>query len=185
MLIDGDLIRWTESFISDRTMEIVCDGNVLQSHPVEAGMPKRSPMSPVLFPKHSTGPILSVEDRVQAVKGLCISNDLGWIATGKDENQMVKKLEGCAAESIEWASRRDIEFHTAKTDTALFTCRRDYKKYLRTKLTAEIQVGESFVWYNKEATQWLVACMDAHLTFKSITTVVCRGPAQQNPDFPY
>jgi len=37
--IDGDLIQWTESFLSNRTVEIVIEGNVLQSHPVEAGVP--------------------------------------------------------------------------------------------------------------------------------------------------
>jgi len=40
--IDGDLIRWTDSCLSERTVEMVIEGNVLLSHPVEAGDPQCS-----------------------------------------------------------------------------------------------------------------------------------------------
>jgi len=149
--IDGDLIRWTESFLSERTVEMVIKGNVLQSHPVEAGVPQGSPVSPILFAIHAAGLIKWVEERVQA-EGLSSVDDLGWVATGKDVNQAVKKLEACAAESIEWASRRDLQLNTAKTEAALFTHRRGHKKHLQPKLTAKIKVGDGFVRFNKEAT---------------------------------
>jgi hypothetical protein len=106
-----------------------------------------------------------VEERVQA-EGLSFIDDLGWLATGKDVNHMVRKLEACVAESIQWASRGDLLFDTAKTEAALFTRRRGHKKYLRPKLTAKIKVGDGFIWFNKEATWWLGVWMDAHLTFK-------------------
>jgi len=53
--IDGDLIRWTESLLSDRTVEMVIEGNVLQRHPVEAGIPQGSPVSPILFAIYTAG----------------------------------------------------------------------------------------------------------------------------------
>jgi len=83
---------------------MVIEGNVLQSHPVEAGVLQGSPVSPILFAIHTAGLVKWVEERVQA-KGLSFVDDLGWVATGKDVNQVVEKLETCAAESIEWASR--------------------------------------------------------------------------------
>jgi len=75
--IDGDLIRWTESFLSDRTVEMVIEGNVLQSHPVEAGVPQGSPVSPILFAIHTAWLIKWVEERVQGVEGLFFVDDLG------------------------------------------------------------------------------------------------------------
>jgi hypothetical protein len=72
----------------------------------------------------------------------------------------------CAAESIEWASRRDLQFDTAKTEAALFTRRRGHKKHLRPKLTAKIKVGNGFVQFNEEVTRWLGVSMDALLMFK-------------------
>jgi hypothetical protein len=38
--IDGDLIRWTESFLSDRTVEMIIKGNAMTRHPVEAASAK-------------------------------------------------------------------------------------------------------------------------------------------------
>jgi hypothetical protein len=106
-----------------------------------------------------------VEERVQA-EGLSFVDELGWVATVKDVNQVVENLEASAAESIEWASRRDLQFDTAKTEAALFICRRGHQKHLWPKRTAKIKVGDSFVRFNKEATRWLGVSMDAHLTFK-------------------
>jgi len=137
--IDRDLIRWTKSFPSDRTVEMVIEGNVLQSHPVEVGVPQASPVSPILVAIHTAELMKWVEERVQP-EGLSFVDNLGWIATRNDVNQVVRKLETCAAESMKWASRRDLQFDTAKTETALFTCRRGHKKHLRPKLTGKIKV---------------------------------------------
>jgi hypothetical protein len=32
--MDGDLIRWTESFLSERTVEMIIEGNAMERHPV-------------------------------------------------------------------------------------------------------------------------------------------------------
>jgi hypothetical protein len=53
--IGGDLIRWTESFHSERTVEIVIEGNNLQRHPVDACVPQCSPVLPILFAIHNPG----------------------------------------------------------------------------------------------------------------------------------
>jgi len=92
--IDGDLIRWTKSFLSERRVETVIEGNVLQSHPVEAGVPQGSPVWPILFAIHTAGLIKWVEERAHA-EGLSFVDDLRWVATGKDVNQVVEKLEAC------------------------------------------------------------------------------------------
>jgi len=38
MQMDRDLIRWTESFLSERTLEMIIEGNAMERHPVEAGI---------------------------------------------------------------------------------------------------------------------------------------------------
>jgi len=81
-------------------VQLVIKGDVLQSHPMEAGVPQGSPVSPILFAIHTAGLIKWVEERVLA-EGLSFVDDLGWVATGKDVNQVVERLQACAAESIE------------------------------------------------------------------------------------
>jgi len=67
-------------------------------------------------------------------------------------NLEVRKLEAGAVESMQWANRRDLQSATGKTEAALFTSRRGHRKDLRPKLTAKMNVGDTFVRFNKEAT---------------------------------
>jgi len=60
--MDGDHIRWTESFLSDTPVEMIIQGNAMERHPVEAGVPLRSPVSPILFAISPSGLIKWVEE---------------------------------------------------------------------------------------------------------------------------
>jgi hypothetical protein len=82
-------------------------------------------------------------------------DDLGWLATRSNVNQVITKLGQCATKSLDWASWRGLQFHTAKTEAALCTRKRGHKKDLQAKLTAKIRVGDVFIRFNKEATHWL------------------------------
>jgi hypothetical protein len=113
--MDGDLIRWMESFLSERTVEMVIEGNATERHPVEAGVPQGSFVSPILFAIYTSSLIKWVEEYVSA-EGLSFVDDLGWVATGSNLNQVVTKLEECVAKRIEWASRRGR--HCSQVDEA-------------------------------------------------------------------
>jgi hypothetical protein len=60
--LDGDLICWTESFLSERIVDIIIEGNAIERHSVGAGVPKGSPLSPILFANHASGLIKLVEE---------------------------------------------------------------------------------------------------------------------------
>jgi len=162
--MDGDLIRWMESFLSERTLEMIIEGNAMERHPVGAGVLQGSPVSPILFAIYTSGLIKWVEENVSEAEGLYLVDDLGWVATGNDVNQVVTILQRCAAVSMEWAIGRGLQFDTARTEAALFTRRRGHKRHLRPELTAKIKVGEVFIWFNRQATRWLGIWMVAHLT---------------------
>ena len=75
--MDGDLVRWTASFLSERTAEMVIEGNVMERHPVEEGIPQGSPVSPILFAIYTSGLRLSGEERVAGIDGLSFVNYIG------------------------------------------------------------------------------------------------------------
>ena len=56
-----DLIQWTQNFLSERTENMVIEGNAMERHPVEAGVPQGSPMTPLLFVIYTSGLINWVE----------------------------------------------------------------------------------------------------------------------------
>jgi hypothetical protein len=74
--MDGDRIRWTESFLSERTLEMIFKGNTMERHPVEAGVPQGSPVSPILCVIYTSGMIKWVEEYVSQAEGLFFVDDL-------------------------------------------------------------------------------------------------------------
>jgi len=42
--MDGDLIRWTGSVLSERTLEMIIEGNTMGRNLLEAGVPQGSPV---------------------------------------------------------------------------------------------------------------------------------------------
>jgi len=145
---------------------MIIEGNAMDRHPVEAGVPQGSPVSPILFAIYTSSLIKWVEEYVPEADGLSFVDDLGWVAIGSEVSQVVTVPERCAAKSIEWASRQGLQFDTAKTEEALFTRRRGHRRHLRPKPTAKIRVGNGFIRFNTQATHCLGVLMDAHPTFK-------------------
>jgi hypothetical protein len=82
----ADLIRWMGSFLSERMVEIVFQGNSMERHPGEAGVPQGSPLWLILWGIYTSGLIKWVEEYASA-KGLYSGNDLSWVATGSGINQ--------------------------------------------------------------------------------------------------
>jgi hypothetical protein len=99
--MDGDLIRWTESILSERTVELIIEGNAMQRHPVEAVVPQGSPVSPILFAIYTSGLIKWVKEYVSEAKGLFFVDHRGWVANRSDVNHVLSILERSAAWSIE------------------------------------------------------------------------------------
>jgi len=162
----GDLVRWTGSFPSKSNVEMIIEGNAIQRHQVEAGVPQGSPVSPISFAIYTSGMIKWVEEYVSQAEGLSIEDYYGWVATGSDVNHVVTILERCTAKGIEWVSRRGLQFDTVKNEAALFTRRPGHSIHLRPKLNAIIRVGNGIIRFNTQATRLLGVWMDAHLTFK-------------------
>ena len=94
--VDGDLIKWTKSFLTDRKVQPVIDGHNNQERSIETGIPQGSPVSPILFLIY----ISRVFDKVTEVNphlmSLSFVDDLGFIASGHLIKEIVKALEKVA-----------------------------------------------------------------------------------------
>lgn len=47
--VDGDLVTWTGSFLTDRKIQLVIDGHDNKERKIEIGIPQGSLVSPILF----------------------------------------------------------------------------------------------------------------------------------------
>jgi len=62
--VGSDLVRWTESFVSDRKVRLVLNGQEGGDHEVDTGIPQGSPVSPILFIVYLSGLFGYVGERV-------------------------------------------------------------------------------------------------------------------------
>jgi hypothetical protein len=128
--MDGDLTRWTIRCLTDRMVEMVNEGNILERHLVEAGIPSGLPVSPILFAIYTSGLLKWIVESVCRGEGLSFVDDVGWVVTGNNYNQVITKLEACTRVSIDCVEGRKLEFATIKTEAALFTHKRGHKNHL-------------------------------------------------------
>lgn len=86
--IDGDLICWKKSFLTNRKIQHVIDGYKNPENDVETGIPQGSPVSPVLFLIYISGVFEQVEKELPEIVSLSFLNDLGFIALGTSVKEM-------------------------------------------------------------------------------------------------
>ena len=91
--IDGDLVTWTDSFLTNRKIQLVIDGHDNKEKEIETGIPQGSPVSPILFLIYISGVFNKVLEANPGVISLSFVDDLGFIALGSSVKEVVKPLK--------------------------------------------------------------------------------------------
>lgn len=73
--VDEDLVRWTESFMSERSVSLVVDSQPCVTAGVEMGVLQGLPVSPILFAVYLYRIFKEVEEEVKGCMALWFSND--------------------------------------------------------------------------------------------------------------
>ena len=61
-------------------------------------------------------------------RGISFVDDVTWVVEGTDLDDVVKKLEGCAAASLRWAESNAVQFETTKAEAVLFSRRNRHRR---------------------------------------------------------
>ena len=91
--IDDNLIGWTQSFLTDRSVELVIDRFTNPKQKVESKIPQGSLASPILFLIYISPVFFIVEKQLPHV--ICVSfvDDLGFITANQSISKIAKTLE--------------------------------------------------------------------------------------------
>ena len=164
--IDGDLVTWTGSFLTDRKVQLVIDGHDNKEREIETGIPQGSPVSPILFLIYISGVFNKISETSPWVTSLSFVDDLGFIASGSSVKEIVGSLEKFAKEVIEWGKQNAVTYDISKTEAVLFS--KSHRQRLSKQLReAKIEVRTEQISFNKEATRWLGVWLDSQLKFTS------------------
>ena len=92
MGIDGDLICWVASFLTDRKAQLVIDGHQGPEKPIYSGLPQGSPVSPILFIIYIRGVFEAIEARVSGVRPLSFTDNIGLLTQASLIKQACRQL---------------------------------------------------------------------------------------------
>ncbi len=87
--VDGDLVTWTGSFLTDRKIQLVIDGHDNPEREIETGIPQGSPVSPILFLIYISGVFNKVSETSPLVTSFSFVDDLGFITSGSSVKEIV------------------------------------------------------------------------------------------------
>ncbi len=138
--IDGDLVTWTGSFLTDRKVQLVIDGHENKEREIETGIPQGSPVSPILFLIYISGVFDKVSEASPLFTSLSFVDDLGFIAYGSSVKEEVKLFENVAKAVLEWGRLNAVTYDVSKTEAVLFS--KSHLQWLNKQLReAKIGIG--------------------------------------------
>ena len=152
--IDGDLVLWTRSFLTDQKVQLVIDGHENWKREIETRIPQSSIVSPILFLMYISGVFKKVTKTCSLVLFMSFIDNLGFIALGSSVKKVEKALEKMAKTVIKWGIRNAVTYDTWKTKAVLFS-KAQRQKFNSQLLATKIKVGSKRISFNKEATRWL------------------------------
>ena len=119
--IDGNLMMWTKSFLTNKKVQLVIDGHNNKEREIETGIPQGSSVSRILFLIYISGVFDTVTDNTPIVISLSFFDDLGFIASGNSVQEIAKTLETVATSVLRWGLTNAVIYDTSKTEAVLFS----------------------------------------------------------------
>jgi len=91
LVIGPDLSGWTGSFMSNRQMKLIFDGEVGEANSVDSGVPRGPPTALILFVTYLPGIFGEVDKAVPGTP----RGRIRWWTDGGGDKAVAVKLSGC------------------------------------------------------------------------------------------
>ncbi len=149
-------VRWTRSFLTERTTRLRFDNAATEPIALQAGVPQGSPLSPILFVLYIASLYESLNMPGLAVVGF--ADDTNLIACSKDPAANAQRLRRAWERCERWARTRGMKFAPQKSELMHFT--RAHRA-----LTTRVQLGDTTI-EPVESTRFLGIWLDRKLRWR-------------------
>jgi hypothetical protein len=113
--IAGNIVRWVDSFLSNRRAMLVIDGRTGETRAIQAGLPQGSPVSPVLFILSVSALFQWLEDRHSTLQAISFVDDIGLVIECDELEEGATRVAHIARDTMQWGSDNKVEFEVSKT----------------------------------------------------------------------
>ena len=114
------VLRWIRSYLTERTAELLFDGEASGKIPLRAGVPQGSGLSPILFILY----ISTLYDALKQHAGLVVvgfADDTNLMVFSRNVRTNCRRLEEAWTTCEEWARTSGMEFAPQKSELIHFT----------------------------------------------------------------
>ena len=126
--INGCLLKWLESYLSDRCIKVVVDGQASATQPITAGVPQGSILGPTLFLLY----VSDIDTCLSQGVSLCTYADdttmYSLVKAMPDVSQSTSCLQIALDNLKEWGDRWRIRFEPAKSQRMVIRGRKQLKE---------------------------------------------------------
>ncbi|PJE77413.1 hypothetical protein CI610_03664 [invertebrate metagenome] len=119
--IDGNLLVWIQSYLTDRLQRVSTEGYFSQFKVINAGVPQGSVLGPLLFLLY----INDITENVNTNIKLFADDTSLYIIIDENPAQAAQALTSDLTNISEWANIWDIKFNPNKTKSVIFSRKQD------------------------------------------------------------
>jgi ribonuclease HI len=117
--INQTLIRWIDSFLSDRTSTLKLQEYTAPLAPIQTGIPQGSPLSPILYLFYNADLIETC--KTENTEAVGYIDDASILAVGPTAQRNCKTLKAIHMKAAKWALQHGSQFAPAKYELVHFT----------------------------------------------------------------
>ena len=170
--VTGVVLRWFESYLSDRTQCVLVDSYESNHVTLTCGVPQGSRLGPVLFTLY-TAPLEDILEK-HGVNFMLYADDTQLYITCKCPFSVIANLEECIDEIRLWMCDNLLMLNDSKTEVMLFSsCYADRGNTIHPTVDC-LRVGESIVQITTSVKN-LGVLFDKHLTMKEHIKGICQA----------
>ena len=114
------IIRWTDSFLSNRQIGLAFDGERENLQLVNTGIPQRSPISPILFLIYLQYLYTTIQQAHPTTTSPSYIDDVACLVVGDSEEENCKQLEAIIRTAFKWGDNNAVAFDNPKTELIHF-----------------------------------------------------------------
>src|SRR3981081_3028680 len=116
MRLNPAIIRWVDSFLTDRLASLTFDAESEPMTPIKTGIPQGSPVSPILFLLYLR-PLFTQLDQIHPqITSPSYIDDICLLIQGKSATSNARKLEEAVTTCFNWGNSNAVAFNAPKSE---------------------------------------------------------------------